>query len=257
MPSLLLPAALFVCLAHPVDLDREVGRRALPWMPPDLARQVQRHERDFARGASAAADWPAHHHVPGIPGGVEDTLAQQSQRIAQAIRSRAPFADVVAGLGALAHLCLDLNLPFAGTEAGSAHARSFASYLRSATPRIPIVFYGQDRWLLFSAPDSLPQAMQRRQASRPRLGSIVREDLDRIGGPGRWAVLDDRSSSFGAASLTINHAASDFANLASWLWKAAGGHVPDIPMEGNILVWKGEPRPREASPVIRIRKGGS
>jgi hypothetical protein len=80
--------------------------------------------------------------------------------------------------------------------------------------------------------------------------------MDRLGGPGRWSALDDRSSSFGAASLVLNHAASDFANLASWVWRAAGGLVPDIPMQGNILVWKGESRPRETSPVIRIRKVG-
>lgn len=255
MPAVLLPVALTLCLAHPVELDREVGRRALPWLPPDLARQVQRHERDFARGAAAAAAWPAHHHVPGTPGGVEATLALQCQRIATAIRARAPFGEVVAGMGAVAHLCLDLNQSFPGPDAGTAYARSFASLMRAAGPRIPLVFYGQDPWLLRGSGEALESALARRRQARPSLGSIVREDMDRVGGPGRWPALDDRSSSFGAASLVLNHSASDFANLASWVWRAAGGHVPDIPMEGTILVWKGEARPRETSPVIRIRKG--
>ncbi|MGV8040873.1 MAG: hypothetical protein AB2L07_12625 [Thermoanaerobaculaceae bacterium] len=254
MPVVLLPVALTLCLAHPVELDREVGRRAMPWLPPDLARQVQRHERDFARGAAAAAGWPAHHHVPGAPGGVEATLALQCQRVATAIRARAPFAEVVAGMGAVAHLCLDLNQSFPGPDAATAYARSFASLMRAAGPRIPLVFYGQDQWLLRGSGEALQGALTRRRQARPSLGSIVREDMDRVGGPGRWPALDDRSSSFGAASLVLNHSASDFANLASWVWRAAGGHVPDIPMEGNILVWRGEARPREARPVIRIRK---
>jgi len=255
VPAVLLPVVFAVCLAHPVELDREVGRRAVPWLPPDLARLMQRHEPDFARGAAAAAAWPAPHHVPGGPGGVEATLALQCQRIAAAIRARAPFAEVVAGLGAVAHLCLDLNLPFSGPAAGGGHARSFASLMRAASPRIPLVFYGQDQWLLRDSGAGLETALTRHRLARPALASIVREDMDRVGGPSAWPALDDRSSSFGAASLVFNHSASDFANLASWVWRAAGGLVPEIPMEGSILVWKGEARPREASPVVRIRKG--
>lgn len=254
MPALLLPVALTLCLAHPVELDREVGRRAMPWLPPDLARQIERHERDFARGAAAAAAWPAPHHVPGTPDGVEATLALQCRRIVVAIRSRTAFSEVVAGLGAVAHLCLDLNHPFAGPEARSAYAHSFAELMRATTPRIPLVFYGQDPRLLYSPGEALEEAVRRRRLARPSLGSIVREDMDRVGGPRRWPALDDRSSSFGAASLVLNHAASDFTNLASWVWRAAGGLVPEIPMEGTILVWRGEARPREARPAIRIRQ---
>lgn len=255
VPAALLPVALTLCLAHPVELDREVGRRAIPWLPPDLARQVQRHEHDFARGAAAAAAWPAQHHVPGAPGGVEATLALHCQRIVAAIRARAPFAEVVVGLGAAAHLCLDLNQPFAGPGAGTGYARSFAELMRASSPRIPLVFYGQDHRLLRGPGEALEEALRRRRQARPGLGSIVCEDMDRVGGPGLWRALDDRSSSFGAASLVLNHAASDFANLASWVWRAAGGQVPDIPMEGTILVWKGEVRPRETRPAIRIRQG--
>jgi hypothetical protein len=256
VPVVLLPAVLAVCLAHPVDLDHEVRRRALPWLPPDLARQVLRHERDFNRGAAAAAAWPRHHHQPGAAGGTEVTLQAQCERVAQAIRARAPFPEVVAGLGAVAHLCLDLNQSFSGPEAGSPYASSFSSLMRSASPRIPNVFYGQDHWLVRGPSDRLSASLRQRRAEMVPLATIVREDMDRVGGPGRWAALDDRSSSFGAASLVLNHAASDFANLASWVWRAAGGLVPDIPMQGNILVWKGESRPRETSSVIRIRKVG-
>ncbi len=256
VPMVLLPAALLVCLAHPVDLDHEVRRRAVPWLPPDLARLVVRHQRDFDRGAAAAAGWPRQYHQPGTAGGTEVTLQAQCERVAQAIRRREPFPEVIAGLGAVAHLCLDLNQSFAGPEAGSPYASAFSSLMRAASPRIPDVFYGQDPWLVRGAGSRLSTSLRKRRAEMVPLAAIVREDMDRIGGPGRWPALDDRSSSFGAASLVLNHAASDFANLASWVWRAAGGLVPDIPMHGNILVWKGESRPRETSPVIRIRKVG-
>jgi len=51
----------------------------------------------------------------------------------------------------------------------------------------------------------------------------------------------------------LNHAATDFANLVSWIWLHAGGLVPDIPAQPEtILIWKGEPQPREA-PFTRLR----
>ncbi len=250
--GVLLPALLAVCMVHPPDLDPEVGRRALPWLPPDLARQVVKHKRDFARGAAAAAAWPLPFHQPGGPNGIEPTIVAQCERLVQALRSQAPFSEVVAGLGTLAHLALDLNAPFV-TQGGDAYALAFASYQRSAAARVPIVFYGQDRMQLAQPRTALEPYLAVRRRAAASLAPLVRYDLDRVGGPGRWASLDDRSTSFGAASLAINHASSVFANLASWVWRQGGGLVPEIaPPQQMFLVWKGEPRPREA-PRVRLR----
>jgi len=248
----LLPAVMAVCMVHSPDLDPEVGRRALPWLPPDLARQVVKHKRDFARGAAAAAAWPQQFHKPGGPNGLESTIFAQCERIVQALRSQAPFSEVVAGLGTLAHLTLDLNAPFVA-HGGDTYAQAFASYQRSAAPRVPIVFYGQDRIQLGQAKATIEPYLATRRRAAASLAPLVRYDLDRVGGPGRWPALDDRSTSFGAASLALNHASSVFANLASWVWRQGGGLVPDIPQGGQrFLVWKGEPRPREA-PRVRLR----
>lgn len=256
MFAVLLPAVAAVCFAHPAGLDREIGRRALPWLPPDLARQITRHERKFAAGAAAAAGWPRSYHQPGVQPGLDRTIRTQCERLAAALRAQVPFPEVVAGLGALAHLAADLEAPFLAANAGDAYARSFASYLPTAAPRIPLVFYGQRRAVITGPIAGVGALVTARRADADLMGGIVREDLDRLGGPGAWPRLDDRSSSFGAASLLLNHAASDFANLASWVWFHGGGLVPDLPAQkGMILVWKGEPQPREApSPRLGFRQ---
>jgi hypothetical protein len=247
--SVLLPAVVAVCLAHTAEVDREVGRRALPWLPPDLARQVSRHERDFAAGAAAAAGWPRAYHVPGSKPGLGGSIRLQCERLVTAIRSRTQFSDVVAGLGVLAHLTADAEDPFLAAEPSDVYARSFASYVPTAAPRIPLVFYGQGPFIRGSA-DGLAVLVAGRRREADTMASFVREDLNRLGGPGSWTRLDDRSSSFGTASLFLNHAATDFANLASWVWTHAGGLVPEIPLQQDmILVWKGEPQPREATRV--------
>jgi hypothetical protein len=254
--SLIAPVVMAACLVHPADLDREVGRRALPWLPPDLARQVVKHEREFGRGAAAAAAWPASYHRSGGQQGVERAIALQCDRLVAAIRSRQPFSEVVAGLGALAHLAMDCNSPFVEARAADAHTNAFGVYLGSAAPRIPLVFYGQQEGLVHGRPGAVPSYVASRSTDAATLGGLVRDDLDRVGGPSSWRRLDDRSTSFGAASLVLNHATSDFANLASWVWQSAGGLVPEV-RDGRdtILIWTAEPQPREKVPRWARREG--
>ena len=99
MLSVILPAVAATCFAHPAALDREVGRRALPWLPPDLARQVVRHERVAHPARRRPPAGRAPFHQPGGRAGLEATIQAQCERLAAAIRDRAPFAEVVAGLG--------------------------------------------------------------------------------------------------------------------------------------------------------------
>jgi hypothetical protein len=248
----LLTAVVVTCMAQPPQLANEVGRRSLPWMPPDLARQVVRHERDFQRGVAAVASWPAAYHEMEGPSGLTVTIPAQCERLVRALENRAPFSEIVAGLGVLAHLTLDASSPFSGSSGAEALARSFGSYLHSRRDRIPVVFYGQE-WQLIKGPaDGIDRLLAQRRREMAPLVPIVREDIDRFGGPAAWGVIDDRSSTFGAASIILNHAATDLANLASWIWYHGGGLVPTIPQPPqSILVWRGEPRPRE-TPRTRL-----
>ncbi len=255
MLCVLLAAVAATCTAHPAALDREVGQRSLPWLPPDLARQIVHREREFRSGAAAASRWDRTFHTPGGRHGLEATIKAQCNRLVAAIRGRAPFSEVVGGLGALAHLAVDLDAPFVGADQNDPYARSFVTYVSTAAPRIPDVFYGLPPGTVTGPVDGLQPYLKARRGDVGALASLIREDLDRIGGPSAWRGLDDRSSSFGAASLALNHASTDFAVLASWVWSHAGGLVPDIPMQRDmILVWKGEPKPREAPlPVVGFR----
>jgi hypothetical protein len=254
----LATAVALTCLTHPAGLDGEVGRRALPWLPPDLARQVAKHERDFARGAAAASAWPRSYHRTGATDGVEKAVTTQCERLVAALRDRAPFAEVVAGLGALAHFTVDLDSPLDTTLTGDPHSRAFEAYAASAAPRIPVVFYGQDGALIHAPISALPAALRGRHARAEALAELITADLDRSGGPPAWRRLDDRSTSFGAASLMLNHAATDFSNLASWVWFHGGGLVPPIlEQDHEILVWVGDPRPRDLPGVPGIRREGN
>lgn len=250
---MLTVAAAVMCLVQTPAFEQEVARRALPWLPPDLARQVERYDRSFRAGAEAAAGWPPSLHRGG---GVEPAIEAQCQRLVAAIRSQRSFDEVVAGLGALAHLTLDASSPFANGPAGDPAAVAFGHYLPSAAPRIPLVFYGQQRRLIEGPDSGLAVYVDQRRRENRALAGIIRDDLDRVGGPPAWRRLDDRSSSFGAASVVLNHAVTDFVNLASWVWRQAGGLVPAVPApRDTILVWKGEPRPRETTrPTLGFRQ---
>ena len=245
MLSVLLPAVAAGCLVHPIALDAQIGKRALPWLPPDLARQIVRHERDFARGAASAVRWPESLHRPGGEEGVETAVVAQCERLVSAIRRRTPFSEVVAGLGALAHLVLDAHWPFPNGRTPDGAA--FGNYVMAASPRIPMVFYGQNMVMIRGPSTGLRRLLLGRTAQQHRLAGLAAEDLARFGGPSQWRRLDDRSTSFAIASLTINHATTDFVNLASWVWYHGGGLVPEMQQAPDaLLVWRGEPQPREA-----------
>lgn len=243
---ILSPALLALCLMNSPQLVADVGQRALPWMPPDLARQVEKHERDFYRGAAAAAAWPAEFHRLHGPNGLGQTIPAHCERLVAALKNRAPFSEVVAGLGVLAHMVVDVGSPFLESQTGKTHGQAFASFANSRSSRIPFVFYGQYRALINGPASGIESLIERRRREAAPLLVLIRDDMDRSGGPGGWRGLDDRSSTFGAASVVVNHAATDFANLASWVWLNGGGLVPPIrqPAEA-FLVWRGDPKPRE------------
>ncbi len=250
MLALTLSVGLLACPLHPVSLDLELGNRALPGLPPDLARQLTKHPQAYRRGAEAAFAYPQAIHVMGPGNSLEEAVLAQCERLVAAIRGQASFDTVTAGFGALAHLVWDLNFPVeASTEA---EARAFVAFLQSRAPRIPVVFYSGYESLPFSSRETLWGFILAEASRVSPLRQALSEDFRRVGGPGFWNLLDDRSTAFGVASVSLNRAISQYVALSSWVWHHAGGLVVPFPGDGNrILVWKGELKPREA-PLPRL-----
>ncbi|MGC8916932.1 MAG: hypothetical protein ACP5NF_08140 [Thermoanaerobaculum sp.] len=250
MLSLSLAVTLLACPLHPVSLDLELGQRALPALPPDLARQLAKHPLAFRQGAEAAATYPEALHVVANGTSLEEAILAQCERLVRAIRGRTPFQEVTSGFGALAHLVWDLNFP--SSPSSPQEAKAFSAFLTSRAPRIPVVFYGGYEALPFASRDGLWGFILAEGARVAPLRQALAEDFRRVGGAAFWDALDDRSTAFGVASVTLNRAVSQYAAMASWIWHHAGGLVVPFPGDGHrILVWKGELKPREA-PLPRL-----
>lgn len=250
MLAFTLASAFLACPVHSANLDQELVQRSLPALPPDLARQLAKHPQALRRGAQVAATYPHRLHFRGGKNAVEEAVFAQSERLVRAIRSQASFEEVTAGFGVLAHLVLDLYFPVQGSG-----AVAFSAFLTSRLPRIPVVFYALGESLPFQPREALWRSLLTVTPHVDALGEALREDFVRVGGARNWQQLDDRSTAFGVASITFNRAISHYAAVASWVWHRAGGLVPPFFRNGNnVLVWKGELKPREtALPVFRRR----
>lgn len=244
---------LLACPLHPVPLDLELGKRALPGLPPDLARQLAKHPEAFRRGAEAACAYPRDIHTVGPGNSLEEAVLAQCERLVKAIRQQASFEAVTAGLGVLVHLVWDLNFPVDGSS--PAEAKGFVAFLQSRMPRIPVVFYSGYEAVPFFSREDLWRFILSEAARVSSLRLALAEDFQRVGGSAFWNLLDDRSTTFGVASVSMNRALSQYVALASWVWRQAGGLVVPFPGNGQrILVWKGELKPREAAlPRLGIR----
>lgn len=250
MLTLTLSVALLACPLHPVSLDLELGKRALPGLPPDLARQLAKHPEAFRRGAEAAFAYPQALHTVGPGNTLEEAVLAQCERLVQAIRKQSSFEAVTAGFGALAHLVWDLNFPVESSSPGE--IKAFVAFLQSRLPRIPVVFYSGYEALPFSSREVLWQFILSEASRVAPLRQALLEDFQRVGGSPFWNLLDDRSTAFGVASVSLNRAISQYVALSSWVWHHAGGLVVPFPGNGQrILVWKGELKPREA-PLSRL-----
>lgn len=250
MLTLTLAVTLLACPLHPVPLDLELGKRALPGLPPDLARQLTKHPEAFRRGAEAAFAYPQALHTVGPGNTLEEAILAQCERLVQAIRKQTSFEAVTAGFGALAHLVWDLNFPVEASLPGE--AKAFVAFLQSRAPRIPVVFYSGYEALPVSSREVLWHFILNEASRVSPLRRALLEDFQRVGGSAFWNLLDDRSTAFGVASVSMNRATSQYVALASWVWHQAGGLV--VPFPGNsqdILVWKGDLKPREA-PLSRL-----
>jgi hypothetical protein len=223
----LLAATTPPALAWTPGTQIAIGEYAASIAPPDLARQIARHPKEFRRGLLApfeGAAQAAHMKNPGGQGTLDRSVANATQRAIDAIVRHKPFAEIVFELGVAAHFIADANNPLNSSDANRDEATYFTDYLRyvdSARERYPIVFYAEGRDLRESGDLELllTASLERGRSYYP----MVAAEYERIGRVDGISLFDDRSTAFGIGSLALSHAVSDIAAAFRYVWLEAGG----------------------------------
>lgn len=199
----------------------EIARQAATIAPPDLFRQIKKHEKRFVAGLQSELARTQSNHATRK---LLSTLAAGAGETVSAIKSHRPFEEIIFSLGRLAFFAADANNPLAHSAADPrerTYAADFERYVRSAFPRFPVVFYGEGRDVTSRrALDHLLTAIgDRGRELYPMIGREYR----RVGKIDGVAEFDDRSTAFGVGSLTFSHAVSDLAAVYRYIWLEAGG----------------------------------
>jgi hypothetical protein len=195
--------------------------------PPDLARQITRHRKEFRRGLLApfkAAGQSVHIKNANGSGELDRTVTAASARAIEAIVSHRPFNEIVFELGVLAHFVADANNPLNASDADIEEATYFSDYLRyidSARDRYPIVFYADGRDLRQSG--DLHHLIEASLLRSRRLYPMIGSEYHRVGKIDGIALFDDRSTAFGIGSVAMSHAVSDVAAVLRYVWLQSGG----------------------------------
>jgi hypothetical protein len=200
--------------------------------PPDLARQIERHQRSYLAGVRAPlSDKTPKLHVKNADGSgeLDRTIAAEISGAVDAIRKHRPFAEVVERLGRLSHFVADANLPLNAANSDKSESRYFRDYLdyaESARPRFAVVFYGVGSdW---RGSRDVDQWMSRTLARGRRLYPSIGDEYRRIGMVSGTGRFDDRSTAFAVAALSYSHAVSDATRAFRYIWIAAGGGDPRL-----------------------------
>ncbi len=217
-----------------------IAAEAARLAPPDLARQIERHEKELRAGVLEPFrdGEPARHS--GAPGGrLATTVNEEAARAVAMIERHHPFADVVHQLGVVAHFVADADYPLNAADSDPREATYFgdyARYLESAEPRLPLVFYGVARGL--ENRSDLGLLVGSSLARGRQLYPLVGREYARIGYVSGLGRFDDRSTAFGVGSLAFSHAVTDVARALRWVWLRAGGADPrdGLPPAGGELL---------------------
>jgi hypothetical protein len=224
-PLLTAPAA-----AWSPETQKALASEAARLAPPDLARVLERHAREFLRGAvEPFEEGDALRHVQNEDGtgALVATFLGETRAAVEALRAFRPMAEVAGRLGRIVHWMGDLGQPLnasASDPLEGRYLRDFALYVDTARPRFAVVLY--ENAAVVTTDGDLERLAERALARGRALYPSIGREYRRIGfGNGR-ALFDDRSSAFGVAALAYSHAVSDAARVLRYVWIAAGGADP-------------------------------
>ncbi len=213
-------------LAWSPDTQLAIAEEARKVVPRDLARQIRRHNKAFARGVVAPfedKDPLRHMRNPG-DGVLDQVILRETEHAIRMLQSHRPFSEIVFRLGVISHYVADANNPLNTAASDQREGRYFADYLRyveTAEPRFAAVFYGISPELDSSR--DLQQLLATTFARGRGLYPSIGREYRRIGFESGIRKFDDRSTAFAVGALSFSHAITDVAQVLRYIWLQAGG----------------------------------
>ncbi len=194
--------------------------------PPDFFRQIARNEKAFQEGVLAPFgenDPTRHYKNADGTGQLDRVIVQEVERTIQMIEGHQSFERIARQVGRLAYFVSIANNPLntsAGDTGEAQYYRDYASYVASASPRLPVIFYGtEDDLDAGDVASFIARTLDRGRKLYPLIASEYR----RIGKLPGSKYFDDRSTAFGATSVAYSRAVSDIALILRYVWVTAGG----------------------------------
>lgn len=218
---------------------QDLALRARSLAPPDLARQLHRHEAEWLAGARSVSG-----RGDLAPREAAAALAETLRSAVEAVRDHRPMAVVAARMGALAGLAAELNDPLY-RSVHDPHlaplAPDFVRYVDSARGRFAPVFYGLDRGL--GGRGGVEALAARAFARGAPLRAAIAREYERVGYRSGREAFDDRSTAFAVGAIAYSRALTDAVQLVRHAWIQAGG--ADLP--GRL--------PASGGPIVRLARG--
>ncbi len=208
----------------------EILRRVVLMMPPSLAGQLKRHERELQSGALDDVRHGGVVYSSIEPGEGDRLLVQSIRETTRLIDNQAPMSEVARSFGEVARRAADLSFAlYVGPhDPRSAEIQGdFCTYVERKLPKIAFTFAGYvDDDLARSDLDAF--ARNTAALARRDYPGILRSYFPE----GRRPVpqdFDDRSVAFASASLEVSLALTRTARAWLFAWNEAHGDLTGTP----------------------------
>jgi hypothetical protein len=203
--------------------------QAVRLMPASLRLALERHRKPLLRGLlePQLREPHAEHRPPWEGGTLDEEIHHRALELVHAVERAAPFGEIAARFGGLAHFVMDAEFPPGSSADGSRRYGHFVEFCESRREKFPLVFYGHQEPSLDSGSY---QGFARTILERAR-----REDRElarayaAAGDPPDPLAFDDRSVPFAVASLAYSHTVTDLVRVWIAAWRQASGDLGRTP----------------------------
>lgn len=222
-------------LAWTGPVHERIALQAQRLMPPSLGAQLEKHQAELIRGATAPDKeaLPQAHglHPDGSAGSLDRDVAAGVEKAVSILRSHGTFAELAFELGRISHLISDAAFPLnasASDPREDDYYQDYALYAERKLDKYPPIFDGYERF----GDDFDVAGYVRKAAERTNRGYpiVAAGYYPPTGGPMRSSrSFDDRGPVFGVTQLGYVRAVSVTANVWLFVWREAHGDLSKTP----------------------------